>query len=118
MATDAGAVLITGAGSGIGRQLALMLARRGRTVAGLDRCPEGLEELARQLAREQQAFAWAAADVTEAAGLERAVGALTARLGPIDLLIASAGVAGDTPAVGLRAEAVAHIIGVNLIGVS
>jgi short-subunit dehydrogenase len=118
MGTDSGVVLVTGAGSGIGRQVALTLARRGRTVAGLDCRAEGLEGLERELAREQRAFAWGVADVTEADDLLRAVEVLAARLGPVDLLIASAGVAGATPAEGMRAAAVARIIGVNLIGAS
>jgi NAD(P)-dependent dehydrogenase (short-subunit alcohol dehydrogenase family) len=107
MGIDAGVVLVTGAGSGIGRQVALSLARRGRTVAGLDCLAEGLDGLEHELAREQRAFAWGVADVTEADGLRRAVEALAARLGPVELLIASAGVAGATPAEGMRATAAA-----------
>ncbi|MGL4552719.1 MAG: SDR family NAD(P)-dependent oxidoreductase, partial [Gemmataceae bacterium] len=37
--------LITGAGSGLGRHLALLLAAEGATVAALDLRPEGLESL-------------------------------------------------------------------------
>jgi short-subunit dehydrogenase len=113
-----GVALVTGAGSGMGWQVSRTLARRGWRIAGVDRNAAALQELARDLAREQRAFAWGVADVTEAAPLREVVDHLTGRLGPIDLLVASAGVAGETPAVGLQAAAVAHLIGVNLIGVS
>ena len=39
-------VLITGAGSGIGRQMALTLAAEGARVAALDLKPDGLDSLA------------------------------------------------------------------------
>lgn len=39
--------VITGAGSGIGRELALELARRGASIAAVDVRPEGIEETAR-----------------------------------------------------------------------
>ncbi len=35
--------VVTGAGSGIGRELALQLVRRGAYVVAVDRSPEGLE---------------------------------------------------------------------------
>jgi NAD(P)-dependent dehydrogenase (short-subunit alcohol dehydrogenase family) len=109
--------LITGAGSGLGRQLTLDLLGRGWKVAGLDRDAEGLAELAEELG-ETGAFVWRAADVTQPARLGAAVATLEGLLGPVDLLVACAGIAGETPAVGLDPAAVAHIVGVNLIGVS
>lgn len=106
--------LVTGAGSGVGRQLVIQLIRRGWKVGGIARRQQPLEELAKELAAQQQNFAWASADVT----LAEQVAKLETRLGPTDLLIASAGVAGDTPAVGMDADAIANIIGINLVGVS
>lgn len=110
--------LITGAGSGMGRQLVLDLCRRGWKVAGVDQNPLGLEELEQGLAAEQRDFAWAVADVTESASLAEEIGKLEARLGPIDLLIASAGVWNETHAVGMNAASIARIVGINLVGVS
>ena len=110
--------MITGAGSGIGRQLAFDLAKRGWKVAGIARRPLALAEIEKELASQQCAFAWASADVTKAGELADHVARLETRLGPFDLLIASAGVAGQTPAVGMDANAIAEIININLIGVS
>ena len=39
--------VITGAGSGIGRELALELARRGATIAAVDVRPDSIEETVR-----------------------------------------------------------------------
>ncbi|MCB5205248.1 SDR family oxidoreductase [Neorhizobium sp. T786] len=42
--TDIGVVVVTGVGSGLGRALALELARRGRIVAGISRTAEDLQD--------------------------------------------------------------------------
>jgi NAD(P)-dependent dehydrogenase (short-subunit alcohol dehydrogenase family) len=118
MGQHTGVALVTGAGSGIGRQLAIELARRGRKVAGLDRNQDGLKASEQELARQGCCFAWRAADVTDVDDLRNAVATLGDVLGPIDLLIAGAGVAGWTPAGGMDPAAIARIIAVNLIGVS
>jgi short-subunit dehydrogenase len=111
-------VLITGAGSGIGKQLVLEGARRGWKIGGIDQSRKGLQELETELRRGRAQFAWAEADVTQAGSLTEQIGTLEERLGPVDLLIASAGVAGETPAVGMNPKAIARMIEVNLIGVS
>jgi short-subunit dehydrogenase len=110
--------LITGAGSGIGRQLARTLAQEGYRIAALDLVPAGLEPLAEELKQLGATCATALADVTDAAGLGAAVADLEVRLGPIDLLIASAGVGLETSGLNYSAADVARVINVNLIGVS
>lgn len=110
--------LVTGAGSGMGRQLVIDLSRRGWKVAGIDRNPEGMEELEQELAIEHRDFTWAVADVTEPESLFKEVSKLETRLGAIDLAIASAGVWSETHAIGMNPAAIARIIGINLIGVS
>src|ERR1700682_2713736 len=82
--------LITGAAAGIGRALALELAGEGVAIA----------------------------DVTDSAVLALKTRELEKELGPIDLLIANAGIGSETSALRFDAEATARIIGVNLIGVA
>ncbi len=111
-------VLITGAGSGLGRELARQLAADGTAIAGIDRHVDGLQALAAELQAQGKRIAWAQADVTDAAGLRAQVSALEQSLGPIDLLIACAGIVMETSALDLKADDVATVIQVNLLGVA
>lgn len=109
-------VLITGASSGIGRQLAHALASQGARVAAIDRQADGLAALAKELPA--SSFASEIADVTDVAALRQATARLEAQLGPTDVLIASAGIGKETSALDFKAEDVAAQINVNLIGVA
>jgi len=106
-------VLITGAGSGLGRQLALQLAHKGAIIAAVDLHAEPLRALI-----DEVGGAWAVADVTDQAGMQAAVGALQDKLGPIDMLIANAGIACETPAAHFRPADVEAVVRVNLLGVA
>lgn len=108
--------LITGAGNGIGRQLALLLAKEGVKIAAVDRLPEGLASLGAEL--QGKPFASEIADVTDLAGMRQAAMRLEAALGPVDLLIANAGIGKETSALNFKAEDIAAQINVNLIGVA
>lgn len=108
-------VLITGAASGIGRQLALTLAAEGARIAALDLQGPALDALAAEL--KGKPVATAVADVTDAAAVRDATARLEGQLGPTDLLIASAGVGRETSATDFRPEVMAEVINVNLLGV-
>jgi NAD(P)-dependent dehydrogenase (short-subunit alcohol dehydrogenase family) len=108
-------VLITGAASGIGRQFALRLADLGARVAALDRQADGLDALAALL--KDKPHACAVADVTDLPAVRAAVADLEGRLGPTDLLIASAGLGCETAALTFSAELINTLIHVNLCGV-
>jgi NAD(P)-dependent dehydrogenase (short-subunit alcohol dehydrogenase family) len=110
--------LITGAGSGIGRHLALLLAQQGYAIAAVDICADGVKTLAEQLQARNQRIAWTQADVTDAEALHKATRDLEAQLGPIDLLIANAGIGTETSGLDYRADDMNKVIAVNLIGVS
>ncbi len=107
--------LITGAASGIGRQLALSLAAEGAHISALDRHSEGLDRLVGEL--KGKTVACAAADVTDLTAVRSAVSRLEAEIGPTDLLVASAGIGIETPGETFRAEDFVAQIQVNLIGV-
>src|SRR5947209_871544 len=95
--------LITGAASGIGRGLALALARRGYAIAAVDCREDGLITLGTELAGQKSRCAWGVADVTRGEELHARITQLEQSLGPIDLLIASAGIGIETTARSLRA---------------
>jgi NAD(P)-dependent dehydrogenase (short-subunit alcohol dehydrogenase family) len=109
-------VLITGAGSGLGRQLARTLAADGAAIAAIDLHPEPLSTLAGELSGKR--VAWAVGDVTSRDSLRAAVAQVRERLGPIDVLIANAGIGRETSALRFRAEDVEAQIQVNLTGVA
>ena len=80
-------VLITGGGTGLGRAMALELARLGAKVAVVGRRREPLEETVAQLAGEGVA---APADVREPDAVGAAFDAAEAALGPVTTLVNNA----------------------------
>ncbi|MDQ3037959.1 MAG: SDR family NAD(P)-dependent oxidoreductase [Myxococcota bacterium] len=82
---------VTGAGSGIGRALALELAREGAVVAVSGRRQERLEEVAREIEGEGGRALAVPCDVTDEADVERAVETIVGAHGRLDLAVANAG---------------------------
>src|SRR5947207_9582736 len=107
-------VLITGAASGIGRQLALLLAAQGRPIAAVDLHAEPLKTLEAELQAQNRRCAWAVADVTDSAALTATVRDLETNLGPTELLIASAGVGVETSPLNFDPTASPTLVPVSL----
>jgi short-subunit dehydrogenase len=84
---------ITGASSGIGRALALEIARHGVEVGLAARRGEDLEALAEEIRGAGGAARVYPLDVTDAEAVQAVVGKADDELGGIDLMIANAGVA-------------------------
>jgi NAD(P)-dependent dehydrogenase (short-subunit alcohol dehydrogenase family) len=91
---SAGAALVTGAGRGIGRHIALHLARAGYAVGITARSPDQLDETARIIEAEGGRTAAEAGDVTDPAGVDRVCRAVADQLGPVDILVNNAAYAG------------------------
>ncbi len=85
--------LVTGASSGIGRALAVELARHGADVVLLARREDRLAEVAQQIAQLGRRAICIAGDVTDRAVRQRALAAARDQLGGLDILINNAGVA-------------------------
>jgi NAD(P)-dependent dehydrogenase (short-subunit alcohol dehydrogenase family) len=88
-------IAVTGAGSGIGRALALGLARRGATVVLADKDAAGLAETARLLGNyphSSKAF-----DVTDHAALQGWIDGAVAEFGGLDGIINNAGLSVVAP---------------------
>jgi 3-oxoacyl-[acyl-carrier protein] reductase len=83
--------VVTGASRGIGRGVALHLAHKGATVAGIARPSEDLHRLAGTAVAGR--LAPYAADVTSPAQVEDALAAVTTDFGPPELVVMCAGVA-------------------------
>src|SRR5213593_3594813 len=110
-------VLITGASSGIGRGLSTELARRGAAVGLLARRADALQEVVEEIEAAGGRAIALPGDVTNAKAVRAAACALRRRFGPIDLLVANAGIGATTYAVDLCEKEVAELINVNVIGV-
>jgi short-subunit dehydrogenase len=110
-------VLITGASSGIGRALSVELARRGAAVGLLARREDLLQEVVAEIEAHGGKASTLPADVTDANAVRAAVSALQDEFGPIDLLIANAGVGATTSGGKLEPEGVAKVFNVNVMGV-
>jgi len=105
--------IITGASSGIGRELAVELSRRGWALALLAR----REDLLRDLAREVKESAIAACDVGDSAAVHEAVRRTSEALGgPFDLAIANAGVGAPTHAAKFPLADAETMVRVNILG--
>jgi NAD(P)-dependent dehydrogenase (short-subunit alcohol dehydrogenase family) len=110
--------LVTGAGSGIGRATALLLARQGARVACLSRSPEEIEAVAAEIEREAKGHALAVtADISDEAEMKKAVDEVVSRWGRLDIVLANAGVNGVwAPIEDLKPEEWEQTIGINLTG--
>ncbi len=108
--------LVTGASRGIGRAIAVDLARRGADLALLARSEASLAETAALIeeARPGAAVLILAADVTDSAAVERAVAATVARFGRIDWVVGNAGQAADALIVRTKPDLLDRLLDVNL----
>jgi len=104
--------LVTGGGSGIGREIVRRLAREGMAVAVLDRDGAAAEAAAAEIGGLA-----ATADVTAEVEVSRAVDAVLGRFDQIDLLVNNAGIAWMGPALEMPLEALQSMLRVNVEGV-
>ncbi|HVS34575.1 MAG TPA: SDR family NAD(P)-dependent oxidoreductase [Gemmataceae bacterium] len=109
--------VVTGASSGIGWALAQRLAAAGCKVGLVARRGDLLEKLAGEIGQAGGVAAFAAADVAEREPTLNAIHELAEKLGPVDLLIANAGVGAPTNLDPLNIADVEKMFRVNTFGV-
>ncbi|MDX2036819.1 MAG: SDR family NAD(P)-dependent oxidoreductase [Isosphaeraceae bacterium] len=109
-------VLITGGSSGIGAALALEFGRRGADVGLVARRAAALEEVSAQVRGLGVRSESVAADVGDPEATRAAIERLAGSLGPIDLLVANAGIGRSQPAEEFTFDAFEETIRVNLLG--
>jgi 3-oxoacyl-[acyl-carrier protein] reductase len=117
---DGKVALVTGASQGIGREIALTLAREGAAV-GVNHVPDPAQaalaqevvDQARQLGAKAVALP---ADVTDAAAMREAVTALIGVSGRLDVVVTNAGIIHRRPFIDVTEAEWDRVIAVNLKG--
>jgi NAD(P)-dependent dehydrogenase (short-subunit alcohol dehydrogenase family) len=104
--------LITGGGTGIGAAIAQALSGAGAAVTVAGRREGPLQDVAARLANVKAVTA----DVTQERDCESMVEAAHAAYGPLDIVIANAGMAESVPAAKIDLAHWHRMIGVNLTG--
>jgi NAD(P)-dependent dehydrogenase (short-subunit alcohol dehydrogenase family) len=117
MAGKAG--LVTGAAGGIGRGIAVELAREGASVlvSDLEGSRAGGEETVRLVEAAGGTAQWQACDVREGAQVQALVDRVVADWGRLDYAVNNAGVAVHKPLTEVSEEEYDRILGINLKGV-
>ena len=110
-------VAITGASSGIGEAIALLLTQRGAKVVLGARREDRLEALAARIATAGGDAAYARTDVRRREDLTSLVDLARERFGRLDVLVNNAGIGPISPLDDLRVEEWEQMIDINLKGV-
>lgn len=120
---------ITGAARGQGRAEAIRLAEEGADIIAVDICdqiasvpyamamPGDLEETAKQVEALDRRIVMRQADVRDGAALKAAVADGESELGPVDILVANAGIFSTEPSESMSQQVWQDMIDTNLTGV-
>ena len=106
-------VIVTGASRGIGAAVAVAAAAKGARVGVLARSAGDLEAV---LSRLGGRGASAVADVSDPVALAGAIGTLEKSIGPVDVLVANAGIGAYGPFADIEASEVERLVQVNVLG--
>ncbi len=109
-------VLVTGAGRGIGRALALAFAAEGAHLGLMGKTKKNLTEVQKELKPSGVKTAVLPGDVSEEGDVARCVAAVEQQLGPVDVLVNNAGIYASGPVEKLDAVVFDRVIAVNLRG--
>lgn len=108
--------LVSGAGSGLGRETALELARLGAAVVGCGRRAEPLAETAELAAGLAGCFEHETLDIRDEEGVERLFDGLLERHGRLDVLVNNAGGQFLSPAEAITPKGFRTVIELNVQG--
>jgi 2-hydroxycyclohexanecarboxyl-CoA dehydrogenase len=108
--------VVTGGGSGMGRAICRHLARQGRRVAVLDINGDAAVEVAKELKADSFDTVGLAVDVSDRSAVDTALGEVRRQLGPVEIMVTSAGIEGFEDFLAITAEAWDRMMAVNLSG--
>ena len=105
--------LVTGASRGIGRAIALMLARQGMKVIGTATTPAGAEAISQGLAGHEGSRG-IVLNVNDAAGLDGAIDGIVKEFGGLHVLVNNAGITRDTLSMRMKDDDWDAVLDTNL----
>ena len=110
--------LLTGGAGGLGCAMAAALAEQGASVAVTDLRPEAATEIARELAKQYpaQAFAGVSMDVTDEASVVAGVAEATKAVGSPDIAVLAAGIGELQPIASMSFQQWRHMLAIHLDG--
>jgi 2-hydroxycyclohexanecarboxyl-CoA dehydrogenase len=108
--------VVTGAASGIGLGVAHAFVADGHRVALVDSNGEAAEAAAEELRGGGASAIGVAVDVADRAAVVAGFDRIRSELGPVEILVTSAGIESFTPVLDITADGWDRIIGVNLTG--
>jgi len=107
--------VVTGGNSGIGKAIALELARRGaRIVIDYVAQPQATEALEQQIAKLGDQSVGVDADVSRIGDLQRLIDAAVSRFGRLDIMINNAGIESRTSVLQTTEEQYDRVLAINL----
>ena len=113
MQCNGAVVAVTGASRGIGAAVAAAVAARGARVGLIARTADDLDDVLGGLGVEGIAVT---ADVADRSATVDAIAEVESALGPIDVLVANAGIGAYRPFVDMSYEEIERIVHVNVLG--
>jgi NAD(P)-dependent dehydrogenase (short-subunit alcohol dehydrogenase family) len=114
---DGQTAVVTGGAGGLGAAMARGLAEAGAAVAIADANARQAERVAGDIAKAGGRAIAVTVDVADRASVERMAGEVEGRLGPIEVLVNSAGITHRSPAADFPEAEWHRVIAVNLTGV-
>lgn len=116
MLLDGQVAVVTGSGQGIGKAIALRLAREGADIGVVDSNAATASATGREIQGIGRRAAVAVADVSEVDAIQAAVARIAGELGRMDVLVNNAGVEKRTPFLEITAADWRRQLDVNLSG--
>jgi 2-hydroxycyclohexanecarboxyl-CoA dehydrogenase len=108
--------VVTGGASGMGEATCHELGSRGHKVAVLDINGQAAQRVSEELRADGVTALAAAVDVSDRAAVEEAFAKVRSELGPVHILVTSAGLVDFAPFTDITTEAWERLVAVNLTG--
>jgi 3-oxoacyl-[acyl-carrier protein] reductase len=108
--------IVTGAGAGIGKAIALALAKEGADVAVTDVNLESVQQTAAEIETLGRKAHAAQSDVSDSAAVEVFINAVVEKFGKIDILVNNAGITRDTLLIRMKDADWDTVLKINLTG--